>query len=234
MSKASDRAYRYLRQAISKGEFLPGAQIREEEIASLCGVSRTPVRDALRRLEAEMFITRSDSQRSFVSEWSINDIEDVYMLRSLLESQAASLCAARASESVRDALNANNARMAEIVNAPVPQIDAFLECNNKFHSLIIQGAASERLAALLSRLLILPLIEKTAKHFNKRQLQRSLADHVEIASAIRSADSQWAGAVMIAHVRRAFHIYVEEVSTREPQGSVADPPRRVDCKAEQT
>ena len=58
MSRASDRAYNHIRNMILSGELQPGVQIREEELAELCGVSRTPVRDALRRLEAELFVRR--------------------------------------------------------------------------------------------------------------------------------------------------------------------------------
>ncbi len=60
MSRASDRAYSHIRSMILSGELQPGLQIREEALAELCGVSRTPVRDALRRLEAELFIRRNE------------------------------------------------------------------------------------------------------------------------------------------------------------------------------
>ncbi|MDP4927437.1 MAG: GntR family transcriptional regulator, partial [Sphingorhabdus sp.] len=58
MSRASDRAYNHIRSMILSGELQPGSQIREEALAELCGVSRTPVRDSLRRLETEMFVRR--------------------------------------------------------------------------------------------------------------------------------------------------------------------------------
>ena len=60
MSRASDRAYNHIRNMILSGELSPGEQIREEALAELCGVSRTPVRDALRRLEAELFTRRNE------------------------------------------------------------------------------------------------------------------------------------------------------------------------------
>jgi DNA-binding GntR family transcriptional regulator len=163
MSKASERAYEIVRGQIVSGELEPGTQIKEEEIAQLCGVSRTPVRDALRRLEAEMFIRRTDSQRSYVAEWSPDDIEDVYMLRSILEARAAALAALRAPQEIRDALHANNAGMADAVRRPRPDVDGFLHLNNDFHRLIIEGAASERLASMLNRLIVLPLIDRTAR-----------------------------------------------------------------------
>ena len=79
MSRASDRAYETIRTRILSGDLPPGAQLVEEALAELCGVSRTPVRDALRRLEAELLVERSDTQRSFVSDWSLHDVADAFM-----------------------------------------------------------------------------------------------------------------------------------------------------------
>lgn len=186
----------------------PGAQIKEEEIAQLCGVSRTPVRDALRRLEAEMFIRRTDSQRSYVAEWTLDDIEDVYMLRSLLEARAAALAVQRAPQAIRDALLENNSGMVRAVRRRDPDVDAFLRFNSDFHRLIIEGAASERLSSMLNRLILLPLIDRTARRYNKADLERSLTDHMEIAAAIACRDADWASSLMTAHIRRAYHVFV--------------------------
>ena len=89
MSRASEHAYTVIRGMILAGELPPGAQLSEEALALRCEVSRTPVRDALRRLESDLLIRRSESQRSFVADWSDDDIEDAFELRSMLEAQAA-------------------------------------------------------------------------------------------------------------------------------------------------
>ena len=70
MTRAADRAYAEIRSLILSGDAAPGTQLTEEQLADICGVSRTPVRDALRRLEAELYIVRSGSQRAFVADWS--------------------------------------------------------------------------------------------------------------------------------------------------------------------
>ena len=85
MSRASDRAYDQIRAMILTGALLPGAAMREEQLAEVCGVSRTPVRDAMRRLEAETFIRRSQSQRAFVADWSLDDVEETFQIRAMLE-----------------------------------------------------------------------------------------------------------------------------------------------------
>ena len=95
MSRASDHAYNHIRSMILSGEVQPGSQIREEALAELCGVSRTPVRDSLRRLETEMFVRRNESQRSFVTNWSLDDLKDAFELRAMLEAHAARRAALR-------------------------------------------------------------------------------------------------------------------------------------------
>jgi hypothetical protein len=67
VSRASDRAYEAIRSMILSGELPAGAQLAEEALAERCGVSRTPVREALRRLESDLLVTRTDTQRSFVA-----------------------------------------------------------------------------------------------------------------------------------------------------------------------
>ena len=76
MSKASDRAYAQIKAMILSGTLAPGAPLREEQLAEVCGVSRTPVREAMRRLEAELFVRKTETQRSFVVDASPDDIAD--------------------------------------------------------------------------------------------------------------------------------------------------------------
>lgn len=78
MSRASEIAYNEIRRRILSGHLAQGTQLKEEELADLCGVSRTPVRDALRRLEAEMLVRRSDTQRTFVPEWPTSEVEEIF------------------------------------------------------------------------------------------------------------------------------------------------------------
>lgn len=210
MSRASDHAYEQIRLRILNGELAAGAQLKEEELAELCGVSRTPVRDAMRRLEAEMFIQRTDSQRSFVSAWSIADIEELFTLRSMLESHVAARAAERVTPEMLEALCRNTDITDEAINQPNPDVDKFLSMNAQFHALIIEAAASERLANMVNRLVLQPIVHRTALRYDKAQLQRSLAEHLEIVSALRKGDAEWCRAIMSSHIRRAYHVYCDD------------------------
>ena len=93
MSTAADKAYSGIRTLILDGSLAAGEQLKEEELADRIGVSRTPIRDALRRLESEFFVTRSDSQRSFVADQSVEDIDEIFTLRAMLEGHVAARAA---------------------------------------------------------------------------------------------------------------------------------------------
>lgn len=212
MSKSAEKVYQKLRAMILSGELEPGLQLREEEVAILCGVSRTPVRDAIKQLEAEMFIWRSESQRSYVAKWTLPDIEEFFTLRAMLEGHAAKRAAARADTASIERLEQLNSEVRVAVSGDAPDVDAFLAANIVFHTTILEMAASERLAALLNRLFLQPIVKRTALRYDKAQLDRSLSEHEEITAALKRKDPDWAESVATAHIRRALYVYIDSVS----------------------
>lgn len=209
MSRASDRAYETIRAKILAGELSPGVQLVEEALADLCGVSRTPVRDALRRLEAELLVERSDTQRSFVADWSSHDVADAFELRAKLEGHAARLAADRMTDEAMARLRAANDAIGTAVNQPSPDIGGFLEGNREFHTILLETASSRRLTALLNALIEQPVVWRTAYFYDREALIRSHAEHEELIAAFMCKDGVWAEAVMIAHILRAHHAYIE-------------------------
>lgn len=209
MSRASDRAYTTIRAMILAGELPAGAQIREEALAERCGVSRTPVRDALRRLEAELLVKRSDTQRSFVADWSLDDVADAFELRAKLEGHAARLAAERMDDERLAALKACNERLSSSVFRDVPDVSGFLEANREFHAIVLDAAGSRRLASLLGILIEQPVVWRTAHHYTPDALRSSHAEHEQLLAAFERRDGGWAEAVMAAHIRRAFHAYAD-------------------------
>lgn len=205
MKKASDQAYRILREKILSGELPPGHQLKEEELAELCKVSRTPVREAIRQLETELFVRRSDSQRSYVAEWSEADVAEVFALRGMLEAYAARRAAERIGPEAITELKKVNEAMRAVVAADELDAEAFLDLNARFHSLILHASASERLAGLLGRLVLQPVVHVTALAYEREQVNRSLSEHMEITEALERGDKDWANALMTAHIRRAYN-----------------------------
>lgn len=223
MSSASDRAYNHIRNMILSGELQPGSQIREEALAELCGVSRTPVRDALRRLETALFIRRSGSQRSFVAEWSLDDLEDAFQLRAMLESHAARRAATRISWDQIARLRIHNDGIKQAITAKTPDVPGFLAHNRQFHMIILDAAASDRLTGMLAQVIEQPVVLRTALQYDLENLMRSHREHDELVAAFDHRDGDWAAAVMTGHIRRAFHAYAEahKKGADQPSDNVA-------------
>src|SRR5215203_6092246 len=95
MARAAEAAYGIIREGILSGELARGQRLREEELALRAGVSRTPVREALRRLDAEGLVDFTPNRGARVTAWSERELEDVYEARALLESYGARLAATR-------------------------------------------------------------------------------------------------------------------------------------------
>jgi len=226
MTRAADSAYNSIRGMILSGELSPGSQLGEEALAERCGVSRTPVRDALRRLEADLLIRRTDTQRCFVADWSLADVEDAFTLRAMLESHAARRAAERMDDAVLTEMKACNRRIHAAISQTRADTAGFVEANRTLHALILTQANSRRLAALLGTLIEQPVVWRTAQQYGPEQLHRSYREHDELIAAFERRDGAWAEAVMAAHIHRAFHAYADAhkgiaPETQEPESDRA-------------
>ncbi len=211
MSRASDHAYAEIRSLILSGDAPPGAPLREEQLADICGVSRTPVREALRRLEAELYVVRSGGNRMAVADWSRDDLDEMFALRAMLESHAAARAALRIDAAGLAMLEACNAEVNAAVGTAEADVARFLAANRRFHDTIIAAAQSPRLATMLAALVEQPVVRRTASRYSASELQHSAREHEELTRACATRDADWARAVMTAHIRRAAHAFTAAV-----------------------
>lgn len=225
MSRASDRAYGAIRAHLLSGAVKAGEQLTEDQLAQITGVSRTPVREAVRRLEDELLLVRSDTKRLFVADWSRDDIEEMFTLRQMLECHAAERAAERLSREQIAALEQINRESKAAVELPAPDVARFLDANRVFHEVIIEAADSPRLGQLLGRLVEAPVVLRTARTYSQEDLRQSARDHDELVAAFAARDPDWARAVMGSHLRRAFHTFARAVG---PAGS--GPAQEIDAK----
>ncbi|MHA7819776.1 MAG: GntR family transcriptional regulator [Erythrobacter sp.] len=209
MAKASDKARETIRAMILSGELSPGEQLSEEALAERCGVSRTPVRDALRRLEAELLVRKNDSQRSFVADWSLGDVADAFELRAMMEGYAARRAAERMDDATLERLRACNSAIYTAIRGKSVDVSAFLEHNKSFHEIVLETADSRRLTSLLAALIEQPVVWRTAQHYGRDAFNRSHSEHDDLLAAFARKDGAWAEAIMAGHIRRAFHAYAD-------------------------
>ena len=211
MSRASDRAYAAIRAHLLSGQVKAGEQLTEDQLAQITGVSRTPVREAVRRLEDELLLVRSDTKRLFVADWSRDDIEEMFTLRQMLECHAAERAARRMTRGQVAEMDAVNRELKAAIEQPAPDVASFLEANRAFHDAIIEAAASPRLGQMLARLVEAPVVLRTARTYSTEDLRQSARDHDELIAAFAARDPDWARAVMGSHLRRAFHTFARTV-----------------------
>ncbi len=208
MSKATNKAVKIIRKMILEGVFAPGAHLKEEELAKVCGVSRTPVRDALRALAAEDYVRIIPNHGTFVSEWSGQDIADIFLLRSMLEAYGARLAAQKATKEHINTMRKEVERIDKMLSSGKGvDLEIFLAGNKKFHETLREAAGSDRLTKIISRLISQPVVARTAISYTRDDLQRSNEHHAELVEAISAKDGEWAHSVMTSHILAAFQVY---------------------------
>ncbi|MDH5737723.1 MAG: GntR family transcriptional regulator [Gammaproteobacteria bacterium] len=212
MSRASDAVYTKIRESILTGEFPPGSRLKETELVELCGYSRTPVREALRRLASEDYILIQSNQGAEVKNWSHEEIRDLFHLRALLEGHAAAQAAKNISliqlEKIHTAIIEMDAILHHCATRDLP-IDEFLSLNQAIHNTVWEASGSQRLVTMLGRLIEQALVVRTARQFSRQRLERSQVHHQDLYDALQAGDADWAEAVMKGHIHAARDALLE-------------------------
>jgi DNA-binding GntR family transcriptional regulator len=222
MATAWEQAYLTLRRRLTDGTYPPGSHLREEELAAQLGVSRTPVREALRRLDAEGWLRVVPNQGAFATEWSVRDIEEIFDLRALLESHAAERAAtapdrrplavmAAACEAAEAAMPAGDLAALEVVSS----------ANLRFHEALWEMSGQLRCRAILASLALTPMVVRNFRNFDIGGLRRSLDQHREMITAITAGNAAWAGAVMRAHVQAGRAVFLAGMARGHVAGQAA-------------
>jgi hypothetical protein len=202
--RAADKAYQTVKSGIISGRFAAASGLTEHEVAAAAGVSRTPAREALRRLHAEGFVAFTPNQGAVVSEWSEGDADEIFAIRAMLEAHGAQRAAQLATTAQVAELRAlAEAQQAETLAGRRASIDRIAELNSLFHRRLQDAAASPRLTRSLAALLEASLIMKTFRNYSSDDLERSVAHHLELVRAIEAKDGEWAASVMRSHVLSA-------------------------------
>lgn len=206
MAKTSAEVYKTIRELVLNGSFPPDYRLKETELVSICKCSRTPVREALKRLAAEDYIIITPNQGAQIKPQNEDDIEDMYQLRAILEGYSAAKAARLITKEQLAIIHDAISRMDTVLTTdqPVNAIMAeFLELNQLIHATIWEAARSERLKNMLARLIDQALILRTAKQFSLVRLAQSHHHHMELYSALKSGNEAWAESIMKSHIYTA-------------------------------
>ena len=201
---AAEGAYASIRDEILSGALRPDERLTEVTLADRLGISRTPVREAVKRLLIEGFLTRAPGEGLRVTGLSADEVQQVFRIRMLLESHGARRAAAHATPEECAELH----RLAALMTAHTPprdaaELDILSGANTAFHRTIMAAARSPRLAAMLSLAVNLGLVLRTYRMYAPHDMQRQSRHHHDIAEAISARDPDWAEAAMTTHVLAA-------------------------------
>ena len=184
-----------LRQRIFRRELEPGSWIDELKIAEDFGISRTPLREALKVLAAEGLVTMKVRRGAYVTEMSEKDLRDVYHLLSLLESDAAGVVAERATPEQQQTLKELHAEL----EAAVADREKFFAINERFHMLVLEMADNRWRSQMVGDLRKVMKLNRHNSLLKQGRIEDSLNEHRAILAAMVARDASATARAMQAH-----------------------------------
>lgn len=202
--------YESLRDAIVKQVFKPGERLMEVDLAGEMGVSRTPIREAIRKLEMEGYVVMIPRKGAYVAGLSIKDINEVFEIRGALESLAAGLAAQRATnEEIEEmeeklALGAKHFESSDLLKT--------IEADTKFHDMVFSASKNSRLLAMVKELREQVQRFRTTTLAVPGRMKFALDEHRRIVEAIAMRDAETARRLAMEHIESAEAALLEVIS----------------------
>ena len=198
-----------LRDAIRKGILEPGERLMEVQLADELGISRTPVREAIRKLEQEGYVIMMPRRGTYVSDISTSDVKEIFEIRSALESLATGLAARRIEP---DELETLQNLLVEIEGYIAKNdIEKIVETDIKFHGLLYKVSRNERLVNIINNLKEQLARFRTLSMSYPGRLQETLEEHSEMVEAIANGDVSAARDAAEHHMERAEKTYLKAI-----------------------
>lgn len=211
--------YEQLKETILRGDFANGKRLVEHDLAEQLQVSRTPVREALRRLESEGLIESSQRQGLVVKEYSEDEIREIYMIREALESLAAEYAARNATKAEIRNLDQLVLRMQEIDEGAEVDADEAMVVHRNFSEAYNRASHMPTLVHLIESL------KEQVARFRKVSLssparqKNAFREHKELLDALKAGDSALASKLTRRHIQNALEAYFDS-----PQKNGGDTP----------
>jgi DNA-binding GntR family transcriptional regulator len=191
-----------LREQIFAKQLAPGSWLDEQSLADQFGISRTPMREAIKVLASEGLVTIKMRRGAYVTEIAKNDLEQIFTILSLLEGEAAKQAASKASEEELNQLDYWHHRLEKA--AADRDIEQFFEINGKFHELIQDIAGNRWMNGVIADLRKVLKLHRRDSLTSTGRLQNSLLEHREILKALLKRDQIGAETAMRKHMERGL------------------------------
>lgn len=192
-----------LREAIRTGVLKPGERLMEIQLAEELGVSRTPVREAIRKLELEGYVIMMPRRGTYVANLSIRDVNEVFEIRTSLDSLASGLAAERITDEELERLE----RLLVLIGEYIEEndMDKIVETDMEFHDLLYQASRNTRLVGIIFNLREqLTRFRATSMAYPGR-LKETLEEHTRIVEAIAQGNVELAQKAAEEHMEKSEH-----------------------------
>jgi DNA-binding GntR family transcriptional regulator len=214
-STPGEETYTSIRGWILDGTLRPGERIVEQQLAEMLNVSRTPVREALVKLERENLVARVGRGMA-VRRYSSDEVRDIYNLRAHLESFAARMAARRITDGELLALARIQDEMDHEPLEMTPEvIRALSRDNQRFHAMVVRCARNAPLDRCFVQVFQLPLLYKAYVYFDEARRRRSDQDHRELIEMLRAGDAAAAEDHWRSHLRRGGEVLAQHLAAGE-------------------
>jgi DNA-binding GntR family transcriptional regulator len=203
-------AYSKLLEEIRSGKLLPGDRLRETEVAERLGVSRTPVREAIRQLEADGLVEHIPRLGASVRRLEYAEVMELYDMRAVLEGTAARLAARAASDVELDELEALNADLAATGSGPEAA-----RLNRIFHETLLDAAKNRFLTKSMQSLQKAMMILGPTNLSSAERAREADAEHRRILAALKARDADEAEQAMRFHIEASQRMRIRALRDRE-------------------
>jgi DNA-binding GntR family transcriptional regulator len=198
------QVYLVVKERIVDGCYGQGTRLTEQQLAQEFETSRTPVREAMRRLAADGFVDFKPNSGTVVRSWSSEEIRQIFELRVLIEGEIAGLAALHISvEAVQRLRVLQDEMEAAGMDTSAANTARIAPLNREFHRVIASASHDERLVATLANAIEMPIVQRTFRTYTRDELQRSFRQHREMIEAFAAHDAGWARSAMACHIHAA-------------------------------
>jgi DNA-binding GntR family transcriptional regulator len=212
-----DHVQEALREAIISGRFRPGEKLNERLLAAELGVSTTPVKEALQRLEIDGLV-RIEPRRGVYTRFNAQQAEQMMLARAALEGMIAREAARRASDDGLAGLDRHIGEMADATQAAA--IEQLIVLNERFHDAIQAASGCGYLVSLLDGQRMYDRATRVALLRDPAERKRALREHRAIARALAGRDADRSERAMRDHIIRSGRQHLESVFGRQPKGEL--------------
>lgn len=204
-----------LREAIRKGILKPGERLMEIQLAEDLGVSRTPVREAIRKLEQEGYVIMMPRRGTYVANMSIRDVNEIFEIRTALESLSNGMAAERITEEELERLQ----RLLVMIGGHIKSkdMDKIVETDIEFHELLYQASRNTRLIGIIANLREQLTRFRTLSMSYPGRLEATLEEHRDMVEAIAKGDVKAARKAAERHMEHSEQTLLKAMDAMEHQ-----------------